>query len=158
MISNDLSNLLVIELYDGLDTVLGLLEILIYLITDIDHPQYEDRDLSDEEDYLVADHRPKDVFKGIVEFDLGGVDEALVGSDIHVEVGEVLSCAVGWQFIQRLDGRDHVVNEIDLIVADSFVETVVLKGVINFRDVESRIEDGLKGHWVAHQSCYLDDF
>ena len=53
---------------------------------------------------MVIDHRVKYIFELVIESDLGSVNEAVIGRDIHVEVGEILSSAVGWQFIQRLDG------------------------------------------------------
>ena len=37
-----------------------------------------------------------------------------------------------------------------MVVPDTFVEAVVLEGIVHLRDVEVRSEDGLEGHWVAH--------
>lgn len=146
----DLPYLLLVEVYNGLDAVFGLFEVLIHLVANVEHAKHENRDLYDQKYDLVVDHRPKDIFKGIMETYLGGVDEAIIRRDIHVEVSKVLTCSVGWQFIQRLYGRNHIVNEIDLIVPDTFIEAVVLKGVVHLGDVEGTIEDGLEGHWIAH--------
>ena len=141
MVPEDLPDLRLVEFNYGLDAVFSLFEILINLVTNVEYPKHKDRHLHHQKNDLIVNHRPKDILKLVMKPYFGGVDEAIVGRDIHIEVVKVLTCAIGWQLAQRMDSGDHIVNEIDLVVADSFVETVVLEGVVHLRDIEGRIED-----------------
>ena len=118
------------ELYDRLYTVVGLFKVLKPFKANESYCQCKDEDFNREENDLVVDHGFKDVLERLMEPDLGGVDESIIRGDVHVEVSEMFSCAVGRQLIERFHGRCHVVNQVDLIVSNSLIEIVGLKGLI----------------------------